>query len=113
MSAIAKAAITEPGHEIFVSAATLWEISIKNSLGRLGFPLEKLDELLASTGIEPLTISVAHAIAAGRLPRHHADPFDRMLIAQAQLERLVLVTEDAALARYDVAILGKPRDPSI
>lgn len=61
--------------------------------------------------LEPLSISVAHAIAAGGLPRHHADPFDRMLIAQAQLERLVLVTEDAALARYDVPILGRGSGP--
>lgn len=58
-------------------------------------------------GIEPLPISLAHAIAAGRLPRHHDDPFDRMLVAQAQLERLVVVTEDAAIACYGVAILGR------
>ena len=73
----------------------------------MGFPLDDLDGLLASTGIEPLPISVAHARAAGGLPRHHADPFDRMLVAQARLERLVLVTEDPALAQYDVAILGR------
>ncbi|MGA9868481.1 MAG: type II toxin-antitoxin system VapC family toxin [Acetobacteraceae bacterium] len=107
LSAPAKAAITEPGNEIVVSTATVWEISIKNALGRLAFPLDKLDDLLARTGIEPLAVSVAHAVAAGGLPRHHADPFDRMLIAQARLERLVLITEDATLAHYDVAILGR------
>lgn len=57
--------------------------------------------------IEPLPIRMAHAVAAGQLPRHHDDPFDRMMVAQARLERLVLVTEDAAIARYDVAILGR------
>lgn len=58
-------------------------------------------------GFASLPITVAHAIAAGGLPRHHDDPFDRMLVAQAQLESLVLVTEDAALTRYDVPIFGR------
>lgn len=92
---------------MFVSNATVWELAIKCARGQLIFPLEEFDDLLAGMAIEPLPISVAHAIAAGGLPRHHADPFDRMLIAQAQLEQLVLVTEDASLTRYDVAILDR------
>ena len=100
-------AISEPGNDVFVSTATVWELAIKVALGKLTFPLEGIDDLLTGMGIEPLAISVAHAVAAGGLPRHHTDPFDRMLIAQARLERLVLVTEDATLARYDVAILGR------
>lgn len=92
---------------MFVSAASAWEISIKTALGRLSFPLDRFDDVLARMGVEPLPIGVAHAIAAGRLPRHHDDPFDRMLVAQAQLEGIVVVTEDAAIARYDVAILGR------
>jgi PIN domain nuclease of toxin-antitoxin system len=92
---------------VFVSAASAWEISIKSALGRLGFPLDRFDDALARMGVEPLPIGIAHAIAAGRLPRHHDDPFDRMLVAQSQLETLVLVTEDAAIARYEVTLLGK------
>ena len=96
---------------MLVSAATAWEIAIKTALGRLAFPLDRLEDVLARMGIVPLPISLAHAVAAGSLPRHHDDPFDRMLIAQARLESLVLVTEDAALARYDVAILGRDGGP--
>lgn len=103
----ARLAISDPATEIFVSTATVWELAIKCARGQLIFPLSEVDDLLAGMAIEPLPISVAHAVAAGGLPRHHADPFDRMLVAQARLEQLVLVTEDAALTRYDVAILDR------
>jgi PIN domain nuclease of toxin-antitoxin system len=92
---------------VLVSAASAWEIAIKAALGRLAFPLDRLEGVLAQMGVMPLPITLAHAVAAGGLPRHHDDPFDRMLVAQARLEGLVLVTEDAALARYDVATLGR------
>ena len=100
-------AVTAPENTVFVSAASVWEIAIKRGLGRLDFPLEELDAVLARAGFAHLLIDAGHAIAAGGLPRHHADPFDRMLIAQAQADTLTLVTKDAEIAKYDVAILWR------
>jgi len=99
-------ALAVPGNTVLVSAASVWEIAIKRALGRIVFPLEELDTILARAGFEDLPIASAHAIAAGGLPRHHADPFDRMLIAQAQVEDLTLVSEDAAFGAYDVRLFG-------
>jgi PIN domain nuclease of toxin-antitoxin system len=89
---------------VFVSAATAWEISIKRALGRLEAP-EDLLGALHESDLDALPISVAHALAAGALPPHHGDPFDRMLIAQAQSDGLVIVTADPAFAAYDVDVL--------
>lgn len=102
-----RAAIMAPANAVHVSAASVWEIAIKRALGRLEFPLERLDAVLEATGMEHLPIRAAHAVAAGGLPRHHGDPFDRILIAQARVEDLVLVSGDAAIAAYDVALLGR------
>lgn len=103
----ARTAITTPDNAAYVSAASAWEIAIKRALGRLEFPLEQLDAVLEAAGLEHLPIRAAHGIAAGGLPRHHDDPFDRILIAQAQVEGLVLVSEDAAFAAYPVALFGR------
>ena len=89
---------------VHVSAVTPWELGIKRALGKLSFPDGLVDELGAS-GFEPLAVTVAHAERAPSLPPHHRDPFDRMLVAQAQLETLVLLTADRSLAPYDVEIL--------
>ena len=99
-------ALAVPSNTVFVSAASVWEIAIKRALGRIVFPLEELDSVLARAGFEELSMTAAHAVAAGGLPRHHADPFDRMLIAQAQVEDLTLVSEDAAFGAYDVRLFG-------
>lgn len=88
-----------------VSAATVWEATIKQAAGKLTIPGDLVDAASA-IGFEPLTISLAHGQRAGRLPRHHGDPFDRMLVAQAQHERLTLVTADRRLQAYDVDILA-------
>lgn len=88
---------------VFVSAATAWEAAIKAALGRLKIP-DTIEAGLLASGFERLPISFAHAEAAGRLPPHHADPFDRMLIAQAWLEGLTLVTHDRQFAPYGVEI---------
>ncbi len=90
--------------EVFVSAASAWEIAIKRALGKLEAP-EDLLEVLDTGGIVRLPIDFEHAITAGALPRHHDDPFDRMLVAQAQREGLALMTSDARIARYAVAVL--------
>lgn len=89
---------------VYVSAASAWEASIKAALGRLALPAPFLEGVLAS-GFKELPITIAHAEAAGALPPLHTDPFDRMLVAQARLERLVLVTHDPAIQAYDVKVL--------
>ena len=103
ISDIASAAIAnEPA--IFVSAVVAWEIAIKRATGKLDATFDMIAEL-AQEGFHPLPITLEHALAAGALEPHHRDPFDRMLIAQAQVEDLVLVTADPQLAKYDVRLL--------
>lgn len=99
-------ALADPSVEALVSAATAWEIAIKQALGRLDFPVEELDAILKDNGFKPLSITTAHALAAGALPRHHADPFDRMLVAQAACESLTLASVDPMIARYGVTVLN-------
>ncbi len=99
-----RAAIVDPGNDALVSAASVWEISIKRALGKLKAPGDLLRQIKQS-GLETLPITVAHADDAGSLPRHHDDPFDRMLVAQAALEGLTLVTRDPRLAEYRIPIL--------
>ena len=101
----AHAAIADPETTVVVSAASAWEIAIKRVAGRLEAPDDLVDALRAND-FEMLAISVAHALAAGRLPPHHGDPFDRMLVAQAQIEGLTLVTVDQRLPEYDVTLLA-------
>jgi PIN domain nuclease of toxin-antitoxin system len=91
-------------NQVFVSSASIWEIATKQAAGRLVFPLKQFEDIARRGGYDMLPILPAHAIAAGALPRHHADPFDRMLIAQAVTENLMLVTSDGIMARYDVHI---------
>ena len=96
--------IEDPDTEVVVSAASAWEISVKQAAGRLEAPDDLLDAIVASD-FRALAITAAHAVAAGRLPPHRADPFDRMLVAQAQIEGFTLVTVDRRFADYDVEIL--------
>jgi PIN domain nuclease of toxin-antitoxin system len=107
LAAPVRQAVTAPENTILISAATVWEIAIKRALGRLEFPIDDLDAVLARAGFEHLPIDAGHAVAAGGLPRHHADPFDRMLVAQSRVEGLTLVSEDAAIAAYDVRLFGR------
>jgi PIN domain nuclease of toxin-antitoxin system len=104
LGAKAYAAMADSANAVFVSAASAWEISIKRATGKLEAPGEVRD-WIAAASFDELPITVEHASAAGALPLHHRDPFDRMLVAQAQLESLTLVAHDDGLARYDVAIL--------
>jgi PIN domain nuclease of toxin-antitoxin system len=93
---------------VCVSAASIWEIAIKSSMGRIKLrdPLEVwAPDALAAHGFALLNVTVAHAVAVAALPHHHTDPFDRLLIAQARLEHLALVTSDAAFDEYDVRVL--------
>ena len=97
--------LASPVNRVLVSAVTAWEISIKQTLGRLEFPLDRFDDILQQIGFNPLPVLPGHGIAAGRLPRLHNDPFDRMLIAQALTGGLTLVSYDNAVCRYPVPVL--------
>lgn len=87
-----------------MSAASAWEISLKTNLGKLRPSVDILAEI-ESRSYDLISITAKHAWAGGALPLHHRDPFDRLLVAQAQLDGYTLVTRDPALARYQVAIL--------
>lgn len=93
---------------VWVSAASIWEISIKRSLGRIELDAADLEGELTRSNFLELAMTWRHADNAGSLPRHHDDPFDRMLIAQAQTEQLVLVSYDPAFRGYDVVLQPAP-----
>jgi len=105
LSADARLAITDAGNSIFVSAGSVWEIEIKSAAGKLRTPND-LEEQISENGFKPLPISFAHARRAAHLPRHHADPFDRLLVAQAVEERLTIITRDSAIPKYAVPVLA-------
>jgi PIN domain nuclease of toxin-antitoxin system len=94
-------AISLPENLVYVSAASAWEIGIKQKIGKLAFAGSVADAILRHR-FEPLAISVSHAEAAGALPAIHGDPFDRLLVAQAQMEGLTLVTLDQQVLQYQV-----------
>jgi PIN domain nuclease of toxin-antitoxin system len=89
---------------VFVSAASAWEIAIKQALGKLRIPAV-IEEGIEQSGFSPLPIEFRHAAAVAELPLHHGDPFDRMLIAQARVEGATLVTHDRQFERYGVPVL--------
>ena len=100
--------ISSSESELYLSAASSWEIAIKFSLGALtlpGSPEQFVPNAIALLAIRILDITSSHSLAAGKLPPHHRDPFDRMLIAQARLEDMVLLTADRAILKYDVRSL--------
>jgi PIN domain nuclease of toxin-antitoxin system len=98
-------AVADPANETFISAASVWEIGIKRAIGKLGFAQRIVEAVLAHR-FQLLAITGEHAEHAAALPRHHADPFDRLLVAQALLERMVLCTQDLKIRRYGVPTMG-------
>ncbi len=107
LSQNAREVIANGNNALYWSAVSTWEVAIKHALGRLPLP-ESPEELLpiefSRNHVEPLPVIDEHAFRAGRLPPHHRDPFDRMLVAQAQFESLVLLTNDRKLEQYDVEL---------
>lgn len=96
--------LTNSANQVLLSAAVVWEVAIKRSLGKLVAPDEYLG-LLLDAGAQPLPVSLDHATAVEQLPWHHRDPFDRMLVAQALVEGASLVSHDAALQPYGVRLV--------
>jgi PIN domain nuclease of toxin-antitoxin system len=96
--------VDDAANQVLLSAVVVWEVAIKRSLGKLDAPADMASPLIAA-GAVPLPISLDHAIAAGELPWHHRDPFDRMLVSQAALEGAVLVSGDEAMRPYGVPTL--------
>ncbi len=105
LSPPARAAIADPANVVLVSAATIWEIEIKRALGRLEAGTADLVAEIEANRFVELPVGARNAEVAARLPRHHEDPFDRMLVAQCQVEGLVCVSRDRVLERYGVACL--------
>lgn len=104
LSPTAREVLSAGATPAYVSAASVWEIAIKSASGKLRAPDDLLDRVAAAR-FDELAISFRHAFLAGALPRHHGDPFDRVLVAQAQCEGLTLVTNDPRIAAYEVPIL--------
>lgn len=105
LGAGARQAVTDPTSAVHVSAATIWELSIKAALGKLDLGGADLLQEIQENDFLELPMTGRHALAAAALPRHHDDPFDRMLIAQGRMEGLTIVTRDSAFRAYGAAIL--------
>ena len=104
--------ITDLENQIFLSAATSWEIAIKSSKRKLNLPWPPqslVSQFMHEQGLRPLEISHQHALAVASLPFHHHDPFDRLLIAQASLENMVLIHADRMFEKYPVQLLWAGR----
>jgi PIN domain nuclease of toxin-antitoxin system len=110
LGAQARAAIGNPANSVAVSVACVWEIAIKSGLGRLDLEFPRpVEDMMAQAwrehGFVPLAIDVEHAVAVRHLPQHHGDPFDRLIIAQARLLGLTLLTADRVFSLYDVPVM--------
>jgi PIN domain nuclease of toxin-antitoxin system len=108
LTAEASAAIANAA-DVYVSSATIWEIEVKRAIGKLRAPDDPI-ALVDDAGLDRLPITFEHSVEAGRLPLYHRDPFDRMLVAQALVEGLILATADERMTRYAVAVL--PFEPA-
>ncbi len=104
LSGTAHRHLTDPANRVLLSAAVVWEVAVKRSLGKLVLPEEYLS-LLLDAGAQALAVTLDHAAAAEHLPPHHRDPFDRVLIAQATIEGAAIVSRDDALRPYDVTLI--------
>jgi PIN domain nuclease of toxin-antitoxin system len=106
LSNTARELIMAADNDVYFSAATVWEIAIKHALARKDMPISgpEAGRLLAEAGFEELPITAAHAAATEKLPVHHADPFDRILVAQSMVEPLRLLTHDRLLTRYGASV---------
>lgn len=100
--------IADPRNEIFASAVVVWEVAIKSALGRINVDVDEFEAALHDNGFEALPVSLQHAARVAHLPKIHRDPFDRMLVAQASIEELRLVSHDRIFERYGLVSEGLP-----
>ena len=105
LSTKARHMIASPKTTVYVSAASAWEIAIKKALGKLQAPDDLVAALFANR-FQHLPVTIEHALYAGSLPRYHDDPFDRMLVAQALMEKLTIITRDKSIPAYNPAIIS-------
>jgi len=108
LNTVARGLVQDRRNELFLSAASSWEIAIKHAMGRLDLPARPeglIPEQMRKSGVVGLAIEHAHALRVNSLPAHHRDPFDRLLVAQAQVESLAILTADAVFQRYDVEVV--------
>jgi PIN domain nuclease of toxin-antitoxin system len=96
--------LSDPTNQVLLSAAVVWEVAIKRSLGKLEAP-DDLAATLIGAGALPLPINLGHAAPVRELPWHHRDPFDRLLVAQAAIERATIISADPAMLQYDVNVV--------
>jgi len=104
LSRQARTAIADGRNLVFISAAVIWEIQIKYALGKLKIPAN-FREVLEQQEFEPLDITMEHAYTVADLPPHHSDPFDRMLVAQAKVESLTIITRDNHIKKYKISLI--------
>lgn len=107
-----RAVFADFSHDVYLSAVTSWEVAIKSAAGKLKLPEAPgtyVPRRMADQGLRPLPVSHQHALSVFGLPAHHHDPFDRLLIAQANLEDMILVTADRMIEKYPVPILWAGR----
>ncbi len=107
LSPAARRLVASEENELVLSAASSWEISIKHAIGKLklpGEPAELVPAWMTRTGVTPLPVLHPHALHVASLPPHHRDPFDRLLVAQAQVEELAVLTADRQFERYEVKV---------
>ena len=108
LSRPADSALSDPDNQLYLSPVSTWELMVKSAAGRVtvaGSVEALVDEAITASGVHPLPIEHSHALLLRQLPAHHRDPFDRMLVAQAQLDGLTLVTADRQLSAYDIETL--------
>lgn len=99
--------LRDPHNQIFLSTGSIWEMIIKKGKGKLNIPIAlDLESGIRTSGFNLLSIEILHVLELEKLPQHHKDPFDRILIAQAKIERLILITDDVKIAKYEVDIFS-------
>lgn len=99
-----KSEIASPKNKIFVSVATIWEIVIKRNLKKIKLSFD-LEASITKASLDVLPIEISHVLKVQRLPNHHKDPFDRVLVAQSQVENLTLISHDQKIWKYDIDVL--------
>lgn len=104
LGAQARRQLEDDSNQLIVSAVVVWEVAIKRALGKLEVPMTFVADVVASDALK-LPVTLEHAAGVEHLPHHHRDPFDRLLVAQAQLEGATLVSSDRRLRAYDVPVL--------